>query len=76
MAMTRAPAPDFVTLASLHAALDGVVELEALFADIHVPLRALPAAQRLHVLAGEMRELLVGLLRPEPNGQAYLPVRR
>jgi hypothetical protein len=30
MATNRAPAPDFVTLASLHAALDGVVEIEAL----------------------------------------------
>lgn len=63
MAMTRAHVPDLVTLASLHAALDGVLEIEALFAQIHLPLRRLSAGQRLHTLAGELRTLLVELLK-------------
>jgi len=67
MAMTRAPAPDPVTLASLHAALDGIVEIEALFAQIHVPASRLTSAKRLHALAGELRTLLVDLLRAGPE---------
>jgi len=63
MAMTHAAAPDLVTLASLHAALDGIVEIEALFTQIHVPLSRLTTANRLHSLAAEMRELLVDLLQ-------------
>ncbi len=67
MAMTRAPAPDLVTLASLHAALDGIVEIEALFAQIHLPLRRLSTAKRLHALTDELRMLLVDLLEVEPR---------
>jgi len=67
MAMTRASAPDLVTLASLHAALDGIVEIEALVAKIHVPLSRLTATKRLHALATEIRTLLVDLLRVEPR---------
>jgi len=66
MAMTRAPAPDLVTLASLHAALDGIVEIEALFAQIHLPLRRLSTGNRLHALANELRTLLVDLLQAKP----------
>jgi hypothetical protein len=65
MAMTRAPAPDLVTLASLHAALDGIVEIEALFAQIHLPLHTSSAAKRMSALAGELRTLLVELLRAD-----------
>ena len=60
MATTRAPAPDLVTLARLHAALDGVVELEELFEQIS----PVPAAHRLSELAAELRAQLVTLLRP------------
>jgi hypothetical protein len=67
MAMTRVHSPDLVTLASLHAALDGIVEIEGLFGQIHLPLSALSAAKRLHTLASEMRSLLVDLLRSDPR---------
>ena len=66
-AMTRTPAPDLVTLASLHAALDGIVEIEALFTQIHVPPSELTAARRVQNLANEMRTLLVALLQPGPR---------
>ncbi len=65
MATTRAPTPDPATLASLHAALDGVVEIEALFPQMFVPLRRMAAAKRLRFLAREMRTLLVDLLRAD-----------
>jgi hypothetical protein len=63
MAIPRAHAPDLVTLASLHAALDGIVEIEALFAQIQLPLHTVSSARRLATLATEMRALLVDLLR-------------
>ena len=63
MATTQSQAPDPVTFASLHAALDGVIEIEALFPQMFVPLRRMAAAKRLRFLAGEMRTLLVDLLR-------------
>jgi hypothetical protein len=65
MAMTRAPSPDLVTLASLHAALDGIVEIEALVGQLHLPIDTLRTGKRLHLLVTEMRSLLVDLLRPE-----------
>lgn len=65
MAMTRAPSPDLVTLASLHAALDGIVEIEALVTKIHFPFDTLRAGRRLGALATEMRTLLVDLLRTD-----------
>jgi hypothetical protein len=61
MATIRVPAPALRTLASLHAALDGIVEIEALLAQIHLPLRGL-SRDRLRALAGELRTLLVELL--------------
>jgi len=67
MAMTSAPARDLVSLASLHAALDGIVEIEALFTQIHVPLSRLTSANRLHTLATEMRTLLADLLQVDPK---------
>jgi hypothetical protein len=67
MALTRASAPDLVTLASLHAALDGILEIEALFTQIQLPFPTLAARERLHTLAAEMRTQLVELLRPEPR---------
>jgi hypothetical protein len=67
MATTRTPAPDIVTMVSLHAALDGIVEIEALFTQIHVPPSRITAARRVQNLANEMRVLLVGLLRSEPR---------
>jgi hypothetical protein len=63
MAMTRAPSADLVTLASLHAALDGIVEIEALVGELHLPIDTLRTGKRLHSLVAEMRSLLVGLLR-------------
>jgi hypothetical protein len=54
MATPRASAPDFVTLASLHAALDSIIEIEELFGQI----RAVPTADRLVALAAELRALV------------------
>ena len=65
MAVNRASAPDLVTLANLHAALDGVVEIEGRFEAIHLPLHASSAAKQLRSLAAEMRTLLADLLRPQ-----------
>jgi hypothetical protein len=65
MAMTRAPSPDLVTLASLHAALDGIVEIETLVGQLHLPVDTLRTGKRLHSLVAEMRSLLVDLLRTE-----------
>lgn len=65
MATNRAHAPDLTTLASLHAALDGIVEIEALLAQIYLPVRRVTTAKRLNLLANEMRALLVDLLRTD-----------
>jgi hypothetical protein len=65
MATRNSPVPDFVTLASLHAALDSVLEIEALLSQIHMPERPVPPARRLTALATEMRELLTNLLSPK-----------
>jgi hypothetical protein len=65
MATNRAHAPDLVTLASLHAALDGIVEIEALFAQIYLPVHNVRTANRLSLLTTEMRGLLVDLLRAD-----------
>jgi hypothetical protein len=62
MAMTRPAVPDLVTLVSLHAALSGIVEIEALFAELTVP-----TCDRLGALAAEMRVLLLALLRTKPG---------
>jgi hypothetical protein len=62
MATHKSPDLDFVTLASLHAALDSVLELETLLSQIHMPERPVPPARRLGALATEMRELLTNLL--------------
>ena len=67
MAMTRASAPDPVTLANLHAVLDGVVEIEALVAQLQLPGGTLSVRRHLQSLATEMRTLLVALLRPAPR---------
>jgi hypothetical protein len=67
MATTHAPAPDLLTLANLHAALDRMVEIEALFTNIHLPLSRSTSARRVHLLATELRTLLVDLLRPDPR---------
>lgn len=67
MAMTRAPSADLVTLASLHAALDGIVEIEALVGQLHLPIDTLRTGKRLHSLVAEMRSMLVDLLRTEPR---------
>ena len=61
------PAPNLVTLASLHAALDSILDIEALFSQIHLPVRAATVEKRLNALASEMRKLLVDLLRTEPR---------
>jgi hypothetical protein len=66
MAMTRGSSPDPVTLASLHAALDGIVEIEALFDQIRLPIGKLQTGMRLQSLATAVRTLLVDLLRAEP----------
>jgi len=61
MAMTRALSPDLVTLASLHGALDNILEIEELFAQIG----SVPSADRLGALAAELRVMLVALLRAD-----------
>jgi hypothetical protein len=63
---TRAMAPDFVTVASLHAALDGIVEIEQLFSRMNVPSHALPPLEK---LAAELRVRILGLLRAESTWQ-------
>jgi len=60
--MATSKAPDLVTLANLHAALDSVLEIESLLERTQFPPRAIPAAPRLNALANEMRTLLVELL--------------
>ena len=62
---SRTVAPNVITLARLHAALDGVEALESLFVDILVPLEAATRARRLGMLTGELRDIIVDLLRPE-----------
>ena len=63
MAPNRGANPDFVSLVSLHVALDGIVEIEELFSQLSEALRAHPRAKRLDSLAAEMRQLLCELLR-------------
>lgn len=60
----RAPMPDVVTLASLHAALDSVFEIESLIGSVPGGQLAAIPTRRLRALASEMRELLRGLLTP------------
>jgi hypothetical protein len=64
MAMTRPHTPDLVTLAALHAALDGVVEVEALLSQVNLPISTHPRASRAGALAAELRGLLADLLQP------------
>jgi hypothetical protein len=56
--------PNVTTIARLHAALDGVEALESLFSDIVVPITAAKSARRIGMLTGEIRNILVGLLKP------------
>jgi hypothetical protein len=65
MSTARATAPDLVTLASLQAALDSVVEIEELFTQVYLPIHTASSARRLNLLASEMRSLLVRLLHIE-----------
>jgi hypothetical protein len=67
--------PDMMTLARLHAALDSVVETEALIGAVHEtsPLPQ-PAVLRVKELVGEARELLRWLLRPESRHAVEIPV--
>jgi len=62
MAANR-PVPDLMSTAALHAALDGIVEIEDLLARVHVPIHARRRAQRLEMLAAELRSVLIDLLR-------------
>ena len=64
MATPKAAAPDLVTLANLHAALDSVLEVEVLIERMKLPPAGVPAKPRLAALAGEMRALLTQLLSP------------
>jgi hypothetical protein len=59
----NAAAPDLVANASLHAALDSIIEVEALIAQASFPSPVRPSCQRLKVLMYEVRELLIELLR-------------
>jgi hypothetical protein len=68
MATEKPPPPDLVTLASLHAVLDSVLEIEALIDSTRFPQRAVPPARRLRSLTAEMRELLRDLLKPANAG--------
>lgn len=54
--------PDVVSVANLHAALDGIVEIETLFSDVRVPFQAQARARRTVMLAAELRELIRELL--------------
>jgi hypothetical protein len=58
MATDRAAVPDLATLVSFHAALDSVVEIEALFAHVEAPVRLSSRLHRVVALAAEMRMLL------------------
>jgi len=55
---------DLVTLARLHAALDGVVELEQLIATIRQTSNAPRSVQHVSDLLGQARELLRYMLTP------------
>lgn len=61
---------DLVTLARLHAALDGVVELEQLIAAIRQTSGSPRSVQHVADLLGQARELLRYMLTP-----VGLPVR-
>jgi hypothetical protein len=61
MAVTHASAPDLVTLTSLHAALDAVLDVEAFMTQ--ASHASPPAAERVAALAAEMRRILSALLR-------------
>ena len=52
------------SLAHLHAALDSIDELRALLEAVHVPFQAAVRARRLGLLASEMRDIVIELLRP------------
>ena len=67
MATAKLPPPDFTTLASLHAALDSVVEIESLIETMRFPDRAIMPARRLRSLTTEMRDLLRDLLKLPAN---------
>jgi len=62
---------DLVTLARLHAALDGVVELEQLMAAIKQTSGSPRSVQHVSDLLGQARELLRTMLTP-----VGLPVSR
>lgn len=64
MATPKSVAPDLVTLANLHAALDSMLEVEALIDAMRLPVAGVPAKPRLAALATEMRTLLTQLLSP------------
>jgi hypothetical protein len=68
MATAKLPPADFTTLANLHAALDSVVEIEALIETMRFSERATLPARRLRSLTVEMRELLRDLLQPPRHG--------
>jgi len=55
---------DLVTLARLHAALDGVVELEQLIAAIRQSSASPRSVQHVADLLGQARELLRYMLTP------------
>jgi len=55
---------DLVTLARLHAALDGVVELEQLLAAIRQTSGSPRSVQHVADLLGQARELLRFMLKP------------
>ena len=64
MATPKLVAPDLVTLANLHAALDSMLEVEALIDGMKLPPAGVPAKPRLAAHANEMRTLLTQLLSP------------
>ncbi|MDB4954028.1 MAG: hypothetical protein JWO36_1597 [Myxococcales bacterium] len=65
MATRHAPPPDLVTLASLHAALDAIVEVEQLILQMNLRGVAMASATRLVTIVAEIRTLLIEILRPE-----------
>jgi hypothetical protein len=65
------PAPDMMTLARLHAALDAVTDTQQMIAQIHDSSAvSRPAVTRIGELVAEARELLRALLQPPPSRYA------
>ena len=66
-----------MTLARLHAALDSVVETEALLAEVRETTPTAPnALARASAAVKEVREILRTLLRPEARHRVEIPTRR